>query len=219
MTTITNNPTTLSGVPTTTKPAGAMDQNDFLRLMTKQLTTQDPFNPMDNTQMVAQMAQFSQVAGIAEMNASLKALVESMGSGRLNDAASWIGRSVLVASDVATPGRDGGYSGEIALPEGADNVTVSYVDATGAVVHSEQFGAQEAGTLPFAWNGKDAAGETVATGPLKIVVNASVDGEAASPVLATWATVTGIQSPASGGATQLLTDLGAMAPEDAIRLA
>ena len=45
--------------------AGAMDQNDFLRLMTTQLTTQDPFNPVDNTQMVAQMAQFSQVAGIA----------------------------------------------------------------------------------------------------------------------------------------------------------
>ena len=50
--------------------AGAMTQNDFLRLMTTQLTTQDPFNPVDNTQMVAQMAQFSQVAGIAQMNRS-----------------------------------------------------------------------------------------------------------------------------------------------------
>ena len=39
--------------------AGAMDQNDFLRLMTTQLTTQDPFNPVDNTQMVAQMAPVS----------------------------------------------------------------------------------------------------------------------------------------------------------------
>src|SRR3546814_16703356 len=94
------------------------------------------------------------------MNASLKALVENMASpGRLNDAASWIGRSVLVASDVAVPGKDGGYAGEIALPEGADDVIISYVDATGAVVHSEQLGAQSAGTVPFAWNGKDAAGE------------------------------------------------------------
>ena len=220
MTTITDNTTTLMGVPTTTKPVGSMDQNDFLRLMTKQLTTQDPFNPMDNTQMVAQMAQFSQVAGIAEMNASLKALVENMATpGRLNDAASWIGRSVLVASDVAVPGKDGGYAGEIALPDGADNLTISYVDATGAVVHSEQLGAQDAGTLPFAWNGKDADGEPVGAGPLKIVVNATVKGEAATPVLATWATVTGIQSPANGGATQLLTGLGALAPEEAIRLA
>jgi flagellar basal-body rod modification protein FlgD len=67
--------------------------------MTTQLTTQDPFNPVDNTQMVAQMAQFSQVAGIAEMNSSLKAIVASLGGGRFADAASWIGRAMLVESD------------------------------------------------------------------------------------------------------------------------
>src|SRR3546814_17946190 len=125
MTTITDNTVTLMGVPTTSKPVGSMDQNDFLRLMTKQLTTQDPFNPMDNTQMVAQMAQFSQVAGIAEMNASLKALVENMASpGRMNDAASWRGRSVLVAPDLAVPGQERGDAGELARPEGAADDTI-----------------------------------------------------------------------------------------------
>ena len=218
MTTITDTATQFSGVPTATKAPGAMDQNDFLRLMTTQLTTQDPFNPMDNTQMVAQMAQFSQVAGIAEMNQSLKALVDGMAPGRLTDAASWIGRSVLVESDIAAPGKDGGYAGEIALPDGAENVSISYVDSTGAMVHSEQLGAQAAGTVPFAWNGKNAAGETVATGPLKMVVNATVKGEAVTPATATWASVTGIQSPASGGATRLLTALGALSPEEALRL-
>ena len=213
MTTITDTATQFSGVPTATKAPGAMDQNDFLRLMTTQLTTQDPFNPMDNTQMVAQMAQFSQVAGIAEMNQSLKALVDGMAPGRLTDAASWIGRSVLVESDVATPGKDGSYAGEIALPGGAETVTVSYVDATGAVVHSEEFGARAAGTLPFAWDGEGA------TGPLKVVVTASVKGETVTPAIATWAAVTGIQSPASGGATKLLTALGALSPEEALRLA
>ena len=39
-----------------------MDQGDFLRLMTAQLSQQDPFNPVDNQQMVAQMAQFSSLA-------------------------------------------------------------------------------------------------------------------------------------------------------------
>ncbi len=47
---------------------------DFLRLMTEQLKQQDPFAPTDNTQMVAQMAQMSASSGIAEMNASLKAI-------------------------------------------------------------------------------------------------------------------------------------------------
>ena len=202
-----------------TKPAGAMGQTDFLKLMTTQMTTQDPFNPIDNTQMVAQMAQFSQVAGIAEMNASLKALVAGMGGGnRVADAANWIGKSVLVASEAAAAKADGGYAGEVALPEGADSITVSLVDATGAVQHSESFGAQKAGTLAFSWDGKNAAGEQV-PGPLKIVVNATEGGEKIAPAIASWATVTGIQSPASGADSRLLTGLGALSPEDALRLA
>lgn len=220
MTTINTTAASGAGVAATAnKPAGSLDQNDFLKLMTTQLTTQDPFNPMDNTQMVAQMAQFSQVAGIAEMNASLKALAENSAPGRITDAASWIGRSVLVESDVAAPGKDGGYSGEIALPDGADNVTIHYVDEDGATVHSETLGAQEEGTVPFAWDGKNAAGEVVATGKLKVVVTASVDGESVTPATATWTQVTGIQSPATGGATRLLTALGSLSPEEALRLA
>ena len=106
-----------------------MDQSDFLRLMTTQLTTQDPFNPMDNTQMVAQMAQFSQVAGIAEMNQSLRTIAAGLGGSRLSDAASWIGRAMLVESDVATPLRDGSYAGEFNLAAASDQVTVNLVDA------------------------------------------------------------------------------------------
>lgn len=200
------------------KPAGAMDQNDFLRLMTTQLTTQDPFNPVDNTQMVAQMAQFSQVAGIAEINQSLKTLVAGMGPGRLADA-SWIGRSVLAETDTATPLKDGSYGGELILPEAVDKLTVAYVDAGGVVVREESFGARGAGAVPFAWNGKNAAGETVASGPLKIVVTATRGSDKVEPPVATWTTVTGIQSPANGSSTKLLTGLGALAPEDALRLA
>jgi flagellar basal-body rod modification protein FlgD len=55
-------------------PNQSLDQTAFLRLMTTQLKEQDPFNPMDNTQMVAQMAQFSSVAGISEMNGSLRSI-------------------------------------------------------------------------------------------------------------------------------------------------
>ena len=207
-----------SAVPAATKPAGAMDQNDFLRLMTTQLTTQDPFNPVDNTQMVAQMAQFSQVAGIAEMNKSLAAISAALAPGRLNDAASWIGRSMLVDSEVAAPQRDGSYSGEIALPKDADQVTVSYIDEQGRVVHSESLGAREAGTFSFGWDGKKGDGNVAASGPLRIVVNASANGEAIDAGTAAWTTIAGIQSPANGGATRLVTGLGLLSPEAAIRL-
>jgi flagellar basal-body rod modification protein FlgD len=55
-----------------------LGQTDFLRLMTAQLKEQDPFSPVDNQAMVAQMAQFSSVAGISEMNVALKSIAEQI---------------------------------------------------------------------------------------------------------------------------------------------
>ncbi len=55
-----------------------LGQTDFLRLMSTQLQQQDPFDPVDNQAMVAQMAQFSSVAGISEMNISLRAIADQI---------------------------------------------------------------------------------------------------------------------------------------------
>lgn len=55
-----------------------LGQQDFLRLMTAQLSQQDPFNPVDNQAMVAQMAQFSSLAGISESNSTLKTISEQL---------------------------------------------------------------------------------------------------------------------------------------------
>src|SRR4051812_13256575 len=212
-------PTTGSSTPATANVAGAMDQNDFLKLMTTQLTTQDPFNPVDNTQMVAQMAQFSQVAGIAQMNQSLQTIATSLGGNRLSDATSWIGHSMLVTSDIATPLRDGSYAGQFTLTEAADQVQVNFVDGNGAVVHSETLGAQAAGDMSFTWDGKNEAGETVANGPLGLVVTATHNGRSSSAATATWTAIGGIQSPSSGGESRLVTGLGLLEPSAAIRLA
>ena len=208
-----------TATPTVAGAMGGLDQAAFLRLMTTQLTTQDPFNPVDNTQMVAQMAQFSQVAGIAEMNQNLRALVSSMGGGRFTEASSWIGRAMLVGSDVATPLSDGTYAGELTFDAAADEVSVSFVDAAGNTVHTMDLGARQAGAAAFHWDGKNAAGELVATGPLQVVVSARAAGSAVQPNVATWTGISGIQSPANGGESRLVTGLGLLKPEDAIRLA
>ena len=56
--------------------AQSVSQADFLKLMTAQLSAQDPFDPLDQTAMLGQLAQFSQVAGTAEMNVSMGQLLE-----------------------------------------------------------------------------------------------------------------------------------------------
>ena len=74
-----NNVTNASNIVLQPKGAGQqMGQSDFLRLMTAQLSQQDPFNPVDNQQMVAQMAQFSSLAGISETNTTLQKISEQL---------------------------------------------------------------------------------------------------------------------------------------------
>lgn len=50
---------------------GNLDQGDFLRLLTVQLQQQDPLEPVDNKDMLAQLAQFSALAGSTTANARL----------------------------------------------------------------------------------------------------------------------------------------------------
>jgi flagellar basal-body rod modification protein FlgD len=73
---------TISAVSTTATaaPAGsnrqALGQADFLRLLTTQLQQQDPTEPVDNNQMIAQMAQITSAAGIGEINAMLQGITD-----------------------------------------------------------------------------------------------------------------------------------------------
>jgi flagellar basal-body rod modification protein FlgD len=77
----------ITGLPATvaaTQPAGvkpfkqSLDQSDFLALMSAQLKNQDPTKPMDNSEYVAQMAQFSTVNGIAQSNTTLDAIAAKL---------------------------------------------------------------------------------------------------------------------------------------------
>ena len=49
-----------------------LGQSDFIRLLTTQLKQQDPTDPVDNKEMIAQMAQFSSLSGIEKINTTLQ---------------------------------------------------------------------------------------------------------------------------------------------------
>jgi flagellar basal-body rod modification protein FlgD len=51
---------------------GALGSADFIKLLTAQLSQQDPTNPVDNKDMLAQMAQFTSLSGITDINTTLK---------------------------------------------------------------------------------------------------------------------------------------------------
>lgn len=57
-----------------TASSKVLGQSDFIRLMTTQMKLQDPLEPVDNKEMIAQMAQFSSLSGIENINSTLKAI-------------------------------------------------------------------------------------------------------------------------------------------------
>lgn len=62
------------------KSRQSLGESDFLSLMTTQLQQQDPFEPVDNKEMIAQMAQFSSLAGISQMNDTLSSIADQIRS-------------------------------------------------------------------------------------------------------------------------------------------
>ncbi|MGD9812296.1 MAG: flagellar hook assembly protein FlgD [Sphingobium sp.] len=188
-------------------------QTDFLTLLTAQLKTQDPFNPTDNADLVAQMATISNTSGIAEMNQALQRIEATLSGTRLGDAASWIGHSMLVTSNLAAPNARGDYAGQITLGQDETAVSVDFVDGSGATVHSIDLGAQKAGDVPFYWDGTDGQGNYIAGQTLQVKVRG-----AAPTNVATWASIAAVQSPADGTASKLITPLGSFSPDQALKL-
>jgi len=147
-----------SGAPTKKTQLG---QEDFLKLMTAQLSNQDPFAPQSNDQMIAQMAQFSTVSGIAELNSTMKNVATQLSENRIATAMSFVGKTVLVPGSMATADDKGGISGAIDLPNDVTGLTVQVTRENGELVKSLDLGRNAAGLVGFEWDGRDNAGKLV----------------------------------------------------------
>ena len=133
------------------KSSDTLGQDDFLKLMTTQLQNQDPFKPTDNTEMIAQMAQFSMVTGQTEMNESIKAISGQLSEFRIATAANMLGHSVLVSGNRAFPDEEGTISGALDIPSTSTSTSILYKSMNGDIVHAEELGPQQAGLLGFRW--------------------------------------------------------------------
>ena len=150
-----------------------LGQSDFLKLMTTQLQNQDPFAPMDNGDFIAQMAQFSTVTGIQEINNSIGRLVEEFDQARIATASNLLGHSVLVPGDTGKPDNGGELHGVLDLPEGTLSTELRYLDAdTGSEIHFEDLGPRPAGLVGFSW--KTIPQEILDSGK-RIKIEATID--------------------------------------------
>ncbi len=148
----------------------------FLTLLMAQMRNQDPLNPLDNAQVTTQLAQLSTVTGIEKLNETMNRLLAGYNDAQAMQAASMVGRSVMIAGD-NLPMAEGQSIAGIGLSSAADQVQVTIKDASGKVVRVEDLGEREAGNFYFTWDGTDADGNALPDGNYTFSVKATIGGQ------------------------------------------
>jgi len=179
-----------------------MGRQEFLTLFTAQLQNQDPLDPVKNEAFVAQLAQFSQLEALTNMQGSLDTFVQSMSSERILSSAALIGKKVAVEGAFGFVDENFGLEGKLNLPQGADGVKVNIFDQRGAMVAELIAGPQMPGLAPIYWDGTDALGNTVPAGSYRMQAQAVVQGNTETMPVSVMTLVRSISSnPADGNIT------------------
>lgn len=200
-----------------------LNQEDFLTLMITQLKNQDPFKPLDPAQYVGQLAQFSQVSGLSDMNKQISTLTASLRGNQVLDGAGLIGRTVIAPGNTiylseAVEGETRGPQGLINVPAGATSVQLIVKDRSGALVKTQALDNTR-GAQAFSWDGTTDGGGLAAAGAYRIEVVARVGNENFSLRTSVAARVSSVALDPAGGGLMLDTDsLGELAIDDVERV-
>ena len=162
----------------------------FLTLLTEQMKNQDPLNPLDSTQFVNQLVDFSSVEQQIAQNQNLESLLLLQSAAAQANSVSYIGR-IATAETPSAVLADGQAEWDYTLPSDAQTVTLRVRDGDRVVY--ETTGETTTGTHTLNWNGKDAAGAALPAGvyTLEVVAN-DADGEALQASIRSAARVTGV---------------------------
>lgn len=189
-----------------------LGQDAFLELMMTQLKNQDPFKPMESGEFLSQIAQFSAVTGIQDLQSSFSTLSSALTSNQALQASSLVGRTVLVPRQTALLGEGGSISGTVDLPSSTPDLVLNIHDPSGQLVRRIGLGQQADGQIPFAWDGRNDTGNPVPAGIYQVSATALVGGEPVAVETLTNARVDSVTLGRSGeGITLNLAGLGSLA--------
>jgi flagellar basal-body rod modification protein FlgD len=153
-------------------PKGAMGQDTFLKLLVAELKQQDPMDPMQSRDMVAQLAQLSSVQKLQGIDDKLAAMQTSNNAASAMQNAGLIGRTVTAKTSRLDLNSSGGATGSYQLQSKAQTISVNVRDSSGTVVRALDFAAQQAGQRQFTWDGQTDGGTRAPAGSYSFDVTA-----------------------------------------------
>ena len=177
--------------------SGAMDKDAFLMLLVTQFQYQDPLNPMEDKEFVAQLAQFTSLEQSMAMNKNLESMLALQQSQQSLYAVNYIGKEVLARGYGISVG-DGGKSVtsvEYALDASAVKGFINILDSNNNIIATQTLPALGSGVHKFQWDGKDSSGQKVPDGVYTIAISATdANGELIIPDTQVGGIVKGIST-------------------------
>jgi len=123
----------------TAQEKNAMGQQDFLKLLINQLQNQDPLNPMDSQQFAVQLAQFSSVEQLLQINKKLDGVVGGEGSsGSVASLSQFLGKQVTLKDQPVKVEKGAGPNLLIDVPTGSQSLRIDFYDKDNKKIGQEQ---------------------------------------------------------------------------------
>lgn len=210
LSTSTSSAATTTSSSSSTDSSSELSQSDFLKLLTTQLSYQDPTSPAETTEMVSQMAQISMVSSLSELNTTTSGINDVVTSSQALMASSLVGQKALVNTSTGYLSDDGTLSGVIATGDsGASNITVDVTNSAGEVIREYTTTSSVSGDIAFEWDGLDSNGNRVANGQYTVSANGTVNGSNQSLTTQVYGQVQSVTlGNASNPTTVMLQGLG-----------
>lgn len=206
-----------AGAAAAAKASQSLGKDAFLTLLITQLQNQDPLNPADSTEFTAQLAQFSSLEQLSQINGQLETLGLYQASINNSQAVSFIGKEVLARGNGLEIAAGKPTACEFTLDAAAQTVIVSIYDSNGRFVKELQGSAMAAGRQSLIWDGKDLGGNPVASGTYTFEVQAeSASGEKIGSTTWLRGTVSGVKF--DNGATYLRVGSSDVAVGDVVQI-
>jgi flagellar basal-body rod modification protein FlgD len=155
-----------AGPTTTTTPASAQEplgKEAFLELLVAQLSAQDPLNPMDSREFTAQLAQFSALEQMTNVNSTLEELVAAQQAMGNSSMISLIGKLVDIPGNSIDHTQGETTNLTYSLVSEASTTKIEIFDAAGNLVNTFNGPGAEGNNLTI-WNGLDSKGNPVGSG-------------------------------------------------------
>ncbi len=156
----------------TKKKEDTLGRQDFLTMMMAQIQNQDPLNPMDGTDYSAQLAQFSSLEQLIDLNETMDDMKSSFDKTSDADVTSLIGKKVTGRAD-SLEVTGGQVSEGVYNLSSPGDVMITIEDSDGNEIRSLYPGQQDTGNHAVNWDGTDNGGNKVDDGSYKFTVMAN----------------------------------------------